>query len=601
MYSNIPSVQVMMSLLKAHDIFDVVLSPGGSDIPFVHSFEADPEFRCYSVVDERSAAYFAMGIAQEKKRACACVCTSGTAVCNYLAGVTEAFYQSVPIVVITADKNPDYQGQLETQKIEQRNIFDGVVKRSVSLPVCHDAQDRWVCNRLVNEALLELDHHGRGPVHINVPLVGTMTTFDCEELPKERVVERIEIKDNTRCWMEKIEELSRYKKILVIVGQNVDYSNKDIDNMRKFYKLFNCVFAVEHVSNVNFDGCVYTYPISEMMSTAALNILRPELVISLGNNTAAYGWKNNFRKNYKDMKSWVVNETGIVRDSYKSLTTIFECSESMFFDIISEMFEDCDSEIEHTYYEMWQSEVKKIELPEFEFSNFYVAQKLTSIIPANSILHLAIQYSTRTMHYFKLAEGVKTYSNYGALGIDGCLSTFAGQAAATNALAFLVIGDLSFFYDMNAAGLNSIGKNVRIIMVNNGGGEEFRFIFNRKAFDDYKDDNICASHNKRAEGWIKSLGYDYYRASSKKEIDDIMPKLAEASEKPIFLEVFTMLGESADITKTFYKDNQIKYPANQNKDSSVKNAVKNAVRAIVPKKQVNQAKAIIRAIREENK
>lgn len=110
------------------------------------------------------------------------------------------------------------------------------------------------------------------------------------------------------------------------------------------------------------------------------------------------------------------------------------------------------------------------------------------------------------MHYFKLAEGVKTYSNYGALGIDGCLSTFAGQAAATNALAFLVIGDLSFFYDMNAAGLNSIGKNVRIIMVNNGGGEEFRFIFNRKAFDDYKDDNICASHNKRAEGWIKIFG-----------------------------------------------------------------------------------------------
>ena len=134
MNSSFRSVQILIDLLKQYEIKDIVLSPGGSDIPLIHSIETDAYFTCYSVVDERSAAYFAMGVAQQKNRPAACVCTSGTAVCNYLPGITEAFYQSVPVLAITADKNPYYQGQLEIQKIEQTHIFDGVIKKSVSLP-----------------------------------------------------------------------------------------------------------------------------------------------------------------------------------------------------------------------------------------------------------------------------------------------------------------------------------------------------------------------------------------------------------------------------------------------------------------------------------
>ena len=172
MYSNHKSVQILLSLMKKFDIRDVVLSPGGSDIPLIHSIETDDFFTCYSVVDERSAAYYAMGVAQEKSRPVACICTSGTAVCNYVPGITEAHYQNVPVLAITADKNPYYQDQLETQKIKQNNIFTDVVKKSVDLPVVQSADDEWLCNRLVNEALLELNHHGTGPVQINIPIVG---------------------------------------------------------------------------------------------------------------------------------------------------------------------------------------------------------------------------------------------------------------------------------------------------------------------------------------------------------------------------------------------------------------------------------------------
>ena len=221
MYSHFKNVQILISLMKQFEIKDVVLSPGGSDIPLIHSLESDDFFTCYSVVDERSAAYFAMGIAQEKKQIVACVCTSGTAVCNYLPGITEAYYQEVPVLAITADKNPNFQDQLELQKIKQSNIFDGVVKKAVELPMVHTEEDEWLCNRLANEAMLELTHHGCGPVHINMPILGPTQIFNCEQLPPQRKMTFVQKPD----WAEIAKYLTG-KKIMVVVGQNLVFSEK---------------------------------------------------------------------------------------------------------------------------------------------------------------------------------------------------------------------------------------------------------------------------------------------------------------------------------------------------------------------------------------
>ena len=216
MNSSFRNVQILVDLLKQYKIKDVVLSPGGSDIPLIHSIETDEYFTCYSVVDERSAAYFAMGVAQQKNAAVACVCTSGTAVCNYLPGITEAFYQSVPVLAITADKNPYYQGQLEIQKIEQTHIFDGVVKKSVDLPVVQNSEDEWLCNRLVNEALLALTHHGRGPVQINVPIVGRTDLYDDKTLPPERKINVVEWLDDDEIWNKYAQKLVSAKRVLCV-------------------------------------------------------------------------------------------------------------------------------------------------------------------------------------------------------------------------------------------------------------------------------------------------------------------------------------------------------------------------------------------------
>ena len=203
------------------------------------------------------------------------------------------------------------------------------------------------------------------------------------------------------------------------------------------------------------------------------------------------------------------------------------------------------------------------------------------------MLHLAILNSTRVMQYYNLAKGVRTYSNVGALGIDGCMSTFAGQAAATDELAFLLIGDLSFFYDMNAAGLRSIGANVRIILLNNGGGSEFHFFMGKDKISSLND-YISAEHVNVAAGWITSLGYDYYYATNAEELDAVIENFGKKSDKPLFLEVLTDMEQDAKITKKFYEDNTV----------GIKSTLtKKIARSMMGDKNIEKIKDILKIIR----
>lgn len=587
MYSNIRSVQIVVTLLKQYGIKDIILSPGGSDIPLIHSIELDEYFTCYSVVDERSAAYFAMGVSQQRNnRPVACICTSGTAVCNYVPGITEAHYQNVPVLAITADKNPYYQDQLETQKICQNHVFEGVIKKSVELPVIHNEEDEWLCNRLVNEALLSLTHHGTGPVQINIPIVGPTNIYDCPQLPIERKMQFLH--EPFIDWREYANYLKN-KKIMVVVGQNCIFSDEDVANFDLFFEKYDCIFSTENLSNVKCRGAINTYPITEMRPQASLKHLMPDVVISIGNNLAAYNLKPFLRKNYKRIENWMVSENGEVRDAYKCLTNIFECPVSSFFrNIIANSNLETASK---DYYTLWKKEKEKILLPDFEFSNFYVAQKLSQVIPEKSILHTAILNSTRIMQFFELADGVRVYSNVGALGIDGCFSTFAGQAAVCKELAFLVIGDLSFFYDMNAAGLSSLGKNVRVILLNNGGGSEFQFFMGKKNIPTL-DTYICAEHEKVAAGWIWSLGYEYYSAASKEEFDAVIEKFGKPSDKPLFLEVFTDMEEDADRTNSMYDVYRVANESSMNK-------IKKKLQGVLPKRKMEKVKKILSILKEK--
>lgn len=581
MYSNLKSVQMLIALLKKYGVKHVVMSPGGSDIPIIHSIENDSDFVCYSVVDERSAVYFGMGVAQQTNSPVACVCTSGTAVSNYLPGMTEASFQNVPIVAITADKNPRYLGQLEIQKTNQINIFGDVCRKAVELPIIQSTEDEWYCERLIAETLVELTHKGTGPVHINIPIVENNAIYDVETLPDVKDIQIIPAYATQDEWARVQKELANAKRIMIVVGQNVHYSKELIKNIEMFYKHYNCMISVESLSNLDCDGTIHTYPITEMKKGNLTQNLVPDLVISIGNNIASYGLKPFLRNHRKEFKHWAVDSEGRIRDVFNGLRKVFECPELIFFSKMNELAKDTTHN-DGLYFNTWKELYDKIVIPEFEFSNFYVAQQLSKVIPENSILHTAILNSTRVMQFFELAKGVKCYSNIGALGIDGCMSTFMGQAACTSELAFLLIGDLSFFYDMNSAGIKHVGNNVRVIMLNNGGGSEFHFMMGRKKIPTIND-HICAEHHKIAEGWVTSLGYKYYSASTKEELDAILPKFVEKSDAPMFIEVMTDMEEEAERTKKFYI---------MNDNDTVQAGLKNAAKAVLSDSQIDTLKKV---------
>lgn len=555
MYTNMKNVRILIALLKKYNIRNLVLAPGGSDIPIIHSVEEDDFFDCYSVVDERSLVYFAMGIAQEKKVSVACVCTSGTAVSNFLPGMTEAFYQNVPIVAITADKNPYYLEQLETQKINQMNIFDNVCKKCVNLPIIHTEMDEWLSGRLINEALLELSHHGKGPVQINIPIMGNTTVYTETELPNVKKISLVNSETEDTVWDYYRNKLAKAHKILVIVGQNIDFTNEIISKMKLMVEKYSCVFSVEHMSNVEFDGCVYTYPLTEMQKNNISLDLLPDIVISMGNNVSSYNIKSFLRDNHACIEHWEIDECGRIRDTYMCLTSVFECNIEGFLD---KMLDFDYKSLTSEYLQLWKNNMDKLRYPEFKYSNFYIAKLLAKIIPENSILHLAILNSTRIMQFFKLNKGVRTYSNIGALGIDGCLSSFIGQSVSTDELAFCLIGDLSFFYDMNAVSIRHIKNNVRVILLNNGGGSEFHFFMGKDKIPTINK-HISVANNRIAKGWIESLGFCYYSIHNKEEADKIIPLLSQMSDKPIFVEVFGDMEEDAELSKQFYSSN---YPEN---------------------------------------
>ena len=577
MISNIKNVSILVSLLKEYEIKHIVLAPGASDIPIIHVIEKDEFFRCYSVVDERSMVYFAIGIAQQLNTPVACVCTSGTAVSNFLPGMTEAYYRNTPIIAITSDKDQYRQGQLETQKIEQNNIFKECCKKSVNLPVIRDEEEVWCCERLINEALIELQHHGNGPVHINIPVIGDITSYSQAALKRKK---KIDLIDGINCEEFNVytkNKINNYDKIMIVVGQDINFTEEQVKLLENFIRSHNAVIAVDHLSNVVCEGTVRTYPIVETKKEL-IDDLIPSLVISIGNNVASYDLKYILRR-AKSVDHWQIDESGRIRDVFQHLTAVFECSISEFFSSIK-----CNTKIKNNYLALWKNEYKSITVNNLPYSSFYIARELSKIIPENSILHLAVLNSIRLMQYFDLHKGVKVYGNLGALGIDGCLSTFMGQAYSTERLAFCLLGDLSFFYDMNAAGIIHRKNNIRIILLNNHGAGEFYFTMGREKLDTI-DRHIAAVNNRVAKGWVESLGYEYYEVHNTHEVECIMKKLGEKSDKPIFVEVFLDINDDTSVTKKVYSEYYSK---------ETKEIIKDALRGAIGEKGVDIIKNIIR-------
>ena len=549
MYTDKKNILQLAALLEVYGITKVVLCPGSRNVPIAHTLSNHPAFTCYAMTDERSAGYFALGLALNSGKPVAVCCTSGTALLNLHPAVAEAFYQKVPLIVISADRPAAWIGQMDGQTLPQPDVFRTLVKKSVNLPEIHTDEDEWFCNRLINEALLETNHHGKGPVHINVPVSEPLFGFTTAALPGVRVITRYQgLNIYDRDYNDLIDRMNKYRKRMIVVGQmNLIYLFE-----KRYTKLLYKHFAwlTEHIGNQtvpgipvkNFDTALYAMPEEQM------NRMTPDLLITYGGHIVSKRLKK-FLRQHPPKEHWHVSPDGEVTDLYCSLTTVIEMDPFEFLEKIAGLLENHTPE----YPRIWEDYCKAVPEPEFAYSEMAAVGALIKSLPEKSVLHLANSSVVRYAQLYAISPTIEVCCNRGTSGIEGSLSTAVGYAATSDKLNFAAIGDLSFFYDMNALWNVNVGSNLRIRLWNKGGGEIFHTLPGLE-MSEASHKFITAVHKTSAKGWAEERGFLYLRAENDGQLAETMQTFTcpETVERPILLEVFTDKDEDIRMLKNYY-------------------------------------------------
>lgn len=529
-YSSEKNIQIVIALLKANGIKKIVVSPGATNFSFVGSLQYDSWFEIYSSVDERSAAYIACGMAAESGEPVVLSCTGSTASRNYLPGLTEAYYRKLPVLAITSHQGTDRIGQLIFQNVDRRNPPHDAVKLSVELPVIKDERDEAYVTMEANKAILELFRNGGGPVHINL-FTTYSKDFSVKELPSVRCFKRIQ------AW-DKMPEMPK-GHICVYVGSHVHFTKRQTEAIDCFCGTYDAIVICDHTSG--YYGKYRLLPTLAQIQKTDTLFETFELMVHIGEISAA-----TFAGTVPVKQIWRVSEDGELRDPFKKLTTVFQMSELTFFKHYSN-----DKENKHTAIDKYRAAFSEIynHIPELPFSNIWTASQLSQRLPKGSLFHISASNSRRCWNMFHLPEGVQCTSNVGCCGIDGCTSSMIGSSLASpDRLCYLVTGDLAFFYDLNSLGNRHIGNNVRIILINNAIGAEFKLgIHQCFTFHNDADKYMAAAGHFGAKSpllvkhFSEDLGFQYLSASNKEEFLKALDSFTnpKISDKPIILEVFT--------------------------------------------------------------
>lgn len=540
MYSTKINIGQLTSLMIQHGIKEIVISPGSRNMPLAETFAHCSSFNCHPVTDERSAGFFALGIAQQKGEAVAVCVTSGSALLNLASAVSEAYYQQIPLLVISADRPQAWIGQMDGQTLPQTGVFGSLIKYSAALCEPQNETDRWHNNRMINEAMIALRLHQPGPVHINVPI--TEPFFDCSatELPNERKIELVEEPAQLKhAW-------ETAQSPIVIVGQLPKHI---ADKIEPFLAKLNVPVLCESLANLEDDSFVRQFDVA-LISEDHRNHLRPDLVLYLGGHVISKRLKKWLRAVHPE-SVWRLSPEGAIADTFQSLTHVIKYDLREFLKSLAENTSVSHEAYRNDWLRVDKSIQEKFKLPE-QFVSMRVAFDFCQQIPTNSTLVLANSSSVRYAQLAKLPHRVTVCCNRGVNGIDGSLSAAVGIAAAeASHPVFLLIGDLSFFYDMNALWNVQLPANLHILLINNGCGEIFRTLPGLSDTGTSRQ-YVMASHQTTAKGWVESMKCTYFEAYNWEDYQSSLNSMIHASNGPSVLEVFTDAFEDELAHKTFY-------------------------------------------------
>lgn len=564
-YTDEQNALILIALLKAHGIRRVVASPGSTNVCFVASIQQDPWFQIWSAPDERSAGYMACGMAAECGEPVVLSCTGATASRNYMPALTEAYYRKLPVLVVTSSRRSYLIGHNIAQITDRVHLPTDIAKLSVQMPMVSDDTAKWFCTIQANKAILELNHRGTGPVHINLETDYSFQ-FPVKELPKVPVIRR--------CMPHDIFPAMPAGKIAVMVGAHGKFSSELTQSVEAFCRSHDAVILCDHTSGYKGEGRILAnLPAVQSHFTASFRSV--DLLIHIGDVTGS-----DYRITAKEV--WRVSPDGELRDTYRALKWVFEMEELCFFRHYAQGAAKSDG-FRRTCGQEYRLIREKLEkqADALPFSNIFAAHTLASKIPADAVLHLGIFNSLRSWNFFEIPAAVYGYSNTGGFGIDGCVSSAIGAAlACPDRIVYCVVGDLAFFYDMNSLGNRHLPKNLRLLLINNGIGAEFKLAGNNGTL--FGEDTNCfiaaaghygAKSPDLVRHYASDLGFVYQTASDKESFAAAAAWFTDSQmgDKPMLLEIFTQDSDEVEAQRQLMELYEDEVTARQH---SVKDAAK---------------------------
>lgn len=554
--SNKKGVQTIVAALAELGLSEIVMCPGSRNAPFVISFNRHPQFNCISIRDERAAGFIALGKIIETGKPVAILCTSGSAALNFAPAIAEAYYQRLPLIVITADRPREWIGQGNGQAIQQSDVYQNYIRKSYDLD--GDATDEmqlWYNSRCVSEAYHIATHSDKGPVHFNVPLQEPL--YQIEQVENLSAPTFQEVKVEKRLPKQAVQnfasQLSKHTKVMILVGQ-MPAENQLVSVLHQLSEFQQVVILSENTSNLSLPSAVeHIDRCITHMSEEGAEYFMPDLLITLGGEIVSKRIKALLRK-YPPRAIWNVHEHNAYMDTYMGLTHAIPLSPVIFFEQINEFVKDTDS----TYREQWLAlrNYKKEQHDKFMqsclYSDLYAFKEILDRVPVDTHLHVANSSAVRYSQLFDNSHLASIWSNRGVSGIDGSSSTAVGAALASPEKDFLLIsGDVAFHYDINALWNEAHLRNLKIIVINNSGGGIFRIIDGPNSVDECQQ-YFETAMDYNLENLAKHHQWQYLKADNSEELINQLEVFFNKENKRVILEVFTNAHINPEVLNEYW-------------------------------------------------